>query len=480
MSAVDLILPSASLWGWHVELARRLVGEGHDVACLHVDAPPRPVGLALLEAAERRLYQPARQFGVEPAAASALPRLIKDPRPHAFLVDLSGRDDIAPGAFAPLWSGVAGEAGLAACALARRAPRVGLVRDGAVLASARPAVLHPDIALAARLAAALCFCDLLLRQLGRRPLPASPVTDEHPGDAERPLPFLIGNLGAKIAQRIAGARGMQDTWRTGWRRHGGAPMISTLQWPRDGYCWLPDDGQRYYADPFLFERDGRTFLFLEEYPFATGKGVISVTELTGDAPATPHVVLERPWHLSYPLLFEEAGQIWMVPESSLGNRLEILRAVRFPDEWEVAGELVGNAALNDATFFASGGVWWMTATETTASSPWDALVIYSAPSRLGPWTRRCVDPVLVDAASARPAGHVAAVGQELRRPVQDCARIYGGALSLCRIDRIAENALAQTLLARIAPPPGASGFHTLNADARFEAVDIFEPARVSR
>lgn len=475
MRAVDLVLPRTALLGWHAELARRLVSSGCDVACLFVDAPARPVSWTLLELAERRLYRPARRA----APAQALPRCVTAPRGGAVLVDLSGRSDALPGAVAPSWNGRAGEAALGDCALGRAAPLVALVRDGVILASARPALTQTDVSLVAREMITTCFMDLLSRYLNGAPLPSSPVAlGDAPARGETPLSFLFGNLGAKVARRLARSRRSPETWRTGWRRHGGATMATTLRWPDEGYSWLPDDGQRYYADPFLFSEGGRTFLFVEEYPFATGKGVISVTELTDGAPATPRVVVERPWHLSYPNVFAESGEIWMVPESSAGGRLELLRARRFPDEWEVAGELVSDAALNDATFFEHDGLWWMTATQTAAQSPWDQLVLYSAPSRLGPWTRRCSEPVLIDAASARPAGHVVLQDSALLRPVQDCARIYGGALSLCRIDRIGQDDFAQTLIARIPPPPGADGFHTLNADAQFEVVDIFEAARI--
>ena len=95
-----------------------------------------------------------------------------------------------------------------------------------------------------------------------------------------------------------------------------------------------DDRRRYFADPFLFEEDGVAYVFCEEFPYATRKGVISVFALDeqGD-PGPSRVVLERPYHLSYPVVFRHEGQIWMMPESSANRTLDIYRADPFPYRW---------------------------------------------------------------------------------------------------------------------------------------------------
>src|SRR5205085_27025 len=68
---------------------------------------------------------------------------------------------------------------------------------------------------------------------------------------------------------------------------------------------LPLDPTTFHADPFVVERDGRSFLFAEAYPYAAGKGAIVCAELTPDGKAGPfQTILDRPWHLSYPFVFE--------------------------------------------------------------------------------------------------------------------------------------------------------------------------------
>ncbi|HAH11041.1 MAG TPA: hypothetical protein DCL48_13170, partial [Alphaproteobacteria bacterium] len=57
-------------------------------------------------------------------------------------------------------------------------------------------------------------------------------------------------------------------WHVGWRHAASDLIKDTLAMPKATWSRLPDDGQRYYADPFVMSQDGRTWVFLEEFPFA--------------------------------------------------------------------------------------------------------------------------------------------------------------------------------------------------------------------
>ena len=88
---------------------------------------------------------------------------------------------------------------------------------------------------------------------------------------------------------------------------------------------------RFYADPFLIERDGKTFIFLEDLRYSEGRALISCCELDADGtPGPVFEVLRRPYHLSYPFLFEENGEIYMIPETKSNRTVELYRATKFP------------------------------------------------------------------------------------------------------------------------------------------------------
>ena len=243
----------------------------------------------------------------------------------------------------------------------------------------------------------------------------------------------------------------------------------------DGWTELADDGRRFYADPFPIVWRGRTFLFVEEFEHRIAKGVISVAEFGSNGPIeTPRPVLERPTHLSYPNVFERDGEMWMIPESGAAGTIDLYRALDFPHSWKLEATLVDGLFASDATLVERDGRWWMFATVRDGGGAFsDALWLWSAPDFRGPWTPHPRNPVLIDIASARPAGRMFERGGALYRPVQDCRAGYGAAMALARVDRLDESGYAQTVEAVYRPDAGWPGrrLHTYNAAAGLEFID---------
>jgi hypothetical protein len=295
----------------------------------------------------------------------------------------------------------------------------------------------------------------------------------------------------KLGRGVDRLRYRQPHWRVGWRRLDGPDVIDLGALPATGWTDLPDDGTRFYADPFAIEHQGRTFLFVEDYPYARGKALISVVEFGPDGPlGTPVPVLTEPHHLSYPFVFERDGSFWMIPESCAAGTVDLYRAESFPGGWVKKRTLLSGVVASDVTLLERDGRWWMFATCRESlpkgtglperGSYSDALHLWSAHDFRGPWTPHPRNPVLIDSASARPAGRIVSRAGALVRPVQDCRRAYGGALALARIDRLDDEAYAQTVLTRLEAGPGWAGpcLHTLNRSGMFEFID--GAGRVSR
>jgi len=103
----------------------------------------------------------------------------------------------------------------------------------------------------------------------------------------------------------------------------------------------------------------------------------------------------------------------------------------------------------------------------------DTLSIYMAPDLLGPWEAHPANPVLIDAASSRPAGAVVLHNGNLIRPVQDCSSGYGTGIGLALITQLDPHNYEQELLTTLRPKPGWPGkrLHTLNRAGRLECID---------
>ena len=284
----------------------------------------------------------------------------------------------------------------------------------------------------------------------------------------------------RSARRLAGRMlapfrraGMRRHWNLALRMDGGP--VDLAQFDLSDYTPLPLDPSTFYADPFVVARDGRYHLFAEACPYGTGKGVIVVAEIAPDgAPGPWRTVLERPWHLSYPYVFEHGGETWLMPESSARGGVEIYRALAFPDRWELAHRLFEGVPIVDATLFEhEGRLWLLGGVATAGGSDWDELFAWHAPALAGPWTAHALNPIKSDCRSARPGGRPLRLDGRLIRPAQRCERGYGEALVWLEIGTLTPDAFEEVEIALwLAAGPDRSGPHTADLSTALRAIDF--------
>ena len=242
------------------------------------------------------------------------------------------------------------------------------------------------------------------------------------------------------------------------------------------YRALHPPADRFWADPFPFRAGDRYYILFEEARFADERGYICAIEVgPNGAVGERAIVLDLPYHLSYPFAFAHGGEHYLLPESGLEGRLELYRAVKPPYEWTLDRILIDNAHLVDATIAGIDGKWWLFGCRYIPGlREWNDLMLYHAPSPLGPWTAHPRNPVISDVRSARPAGKLYSVDGSWYRPAQDCSRTYGGALTIQRIVRLSESEYEEEEVARM--DPGAhgeiTGVHTLNRLGPLTVIDL--------
>ena len=242
-----------------------------------------------------------------------------------------------------------------------------------------------------------------------------------------------------------------------------------------GFQSIMPPKDRFWADPFPIERDGRYYVFIEELPFASNKGHISVMEVQPDGRWTkPVKVLERDYHLSYPFLFEWQGALFMLPETGQNHTVEVYRCHRFPDDWRLEKVLLENIRSADATLTNVGDRWWMFVNiGEVGTELYDELHLYYADQPFGNWQPHRCNPVKSDALSARPAGNLLHWQGALYRPAQVCAPLYGAAISLNKIERLDTEHFIEREVSRLCPI-GQLGCHTYNRTGNLTVIDAFQ------
>ena len=234
---------------------------------------------------------------------------------------------------------------------------------------------------------------------------------------------------------------------------------------------------RFWADCFSYVKDGRYYVFVEEYIYRRGKAHISILEINPDGNHTqPRKVIEEDYHLSYPFLIEDGGELYMMPETERNRTVQLYKCLEFPLKWKLEAVLLQDIQAVDATIEKIDGRYWMFTTvfDKHTSNGRAQLHLYYADRLLGEWTPHRNNPVIVDERRARPAGRIIKYDGKYYRPSQICVPYYGWGIAINRIEKIDLEDYEEQEIGRMTPTwrEGLSGVHTINCHRGFSVIDF--------
>ena len=271
---------------------------------------------------------------------------------------------------------------------------------------------------------------------------------------------------------------MYDEWRVGFARRPINHVLEPEALTADAIVWLPPCPRsfQFIADPFGIERDGVTTIFVEAFDYRVRRGEIHYYQYRGDDLIGQGLALAEPFHLSYPSLIEDGGELYMLPEGYKSGGLTLYRCERFPDRWTPVQRLLDLPAI-DATVVKHDGRWWMFhALPGPDDRAMRQLHVAYADDLKGPWTSHPGNPVRTGFLESRPGGTAFAHEGVLYLPVQECRPTYGAAIRLLRIDALTPTDFAASLVRRITPKGLLDGFadglHTVSGDQRLTVIDV--------
>ena len=245
---------------------------------------------------------------------------------------------------------------------------------------------------------------------------------------------------------------------------------------------VPNPPNAFLADPFTITVAGTTYLFVEEFPFDTRKGVISAYRLIGTRAQRIGVVLEEPWHLSFPFVFEHGGEVYMVPEGGGGRSVKLYKAASFPSGWTEVKTLLADVPAVDTTIFQHDSRWWML-TSIQGEGPGlnnAELHAFYADDPLGEWTPHAQNPVVMDATKGRNGGFVRdSEGRPHRVSQTPGFTFYGAGSAVHRIDELTPELYRETPVKEVRPTffPKLDGTHHVHD---VSGLAVFDFMRVQR
>lgn len=197
------------------------------------------------------------------------------------------------------------------------------------------------------------------------------------------------------------------------------------------------------ADPFLFSKKGKLYLFYEEKQ-RKNKGVLKMV-CTDDLAhwSEPKLILKESFHLSFPYVFEDRGAVYLLPECGESNSI---RLYKFTDDTlskvEFVSILVEGNYVDSSIIKREGKYYLFT------SNPQFEQKLFISDSLVAGYKEHPSSPIYVGADCGRNGGSIISYNDSLYRISQDCSHLYGGNVSVHKIDIITPDVYKETLIHR--------------------------------
>ncbi len=222
---------------------------------------------------------------------------------------------------------------------------------------------------------------------------------------------------------------------------------------------------RYWADPFAITHDGTDQVFFEDFDLETGRGHIATARITDTGIAEVQPALQPDYHLSYPFVFHQSGELFMVPESYENSSIELWRCTNFPATWIKERELLSGVAAVDSTIVSHQGITYLFTNidRSGLGEHGDELHIFIANDLVhGELQPHPANPVVTDVRYARMGGSFSrAADGTLVRPAQRGGATYGSGLNFMQVEHLSPTAYRERLVEEVSPSwaGGVIGVH---------------------
>lgn len=233
----------------------------------------------------------------------------------------------------------------------------------------------------------------------------------------------------------------------------------------------------WFADPFLFEWEGKQYIFAERMNRWRLIGSIAVCEINDLKTSRFREVLVEPFHLSFPNVFAYNGEVYMIPESGQNQDIRLYKSKSFPYQWELVKVLYTGRNYVDTSFVSD----IKDGHAVLCSLDWDTRHSYYFGLDLNHLvlTELPENPGMMN---ERNGGNCFEDNSGRYRVLQDCSSTYGAKILINRIDcdDFEQGNGRDSLLQEIRPQDlqledkkfKPLKCHTFNRSSQYDVMDI--------
>ena len=180
---------------------------------------------------------------------------------------------------------------------------------------------------------------------------------------------------------------------------------------------VTDVSAKFVADPFLIKEKETWNLFFEVYDNNTKQGDLAVATSNNTWVWNyEKVIIDEPFHLSYPYVFKSEDTYYLIPESFEANSIRLYKADEFPTRWSYVKTLVEGRDYVDNSIVFYNNKWWLFSSVTNN----DTLYLHYADSLTGPWKEHPQSPIVAgNVHKSRPSGRLLIYDGRLYRFTMD-------------------------------------------------------------
>lgn len=267
----------------------------------------------------------------------------------------------------------------------------------------------------------------------------------------------------------------------GYQRQWGVSFVRS-DWRNAILCHgvrIKNPPNHFLADPFVINRFGKDYCFVEDWNLSTERGCIVVYELYEKTSKWIGIAIEEPFHMSFPYLFEFQGDLYMCPETAENKDIRIYKCLDFPCRWGLESVIMKEVSAVDSMLFEKDGKWWMlTSIDHTNTGDYaQALSIYYSDHPLSSdWKAHSKNPIYIDSTRVRNAGLLKEGNRIFRVSQAQGFDVYGKQTLIFEINEINEFNYTETQVAEITPSfkKGIIGTHHFHSNGKITVYDYLD------